>query len=232
MTDTSVCAQLPLKLALEPAAGREAFFVSDSNRAAFGALERWRDWPRGALILLGPPGSGKTHLLSVWRAATGAYSCDAEALGERDIAAALASPALAIDNAGPGLDERALFHLLNAAGEAGAPALIAARESPSAWRTRLPDLDTRLRAIPTVALGLTPDDALLRAVIDKQIADRGLKADPALLDYVLIRMERSYAAARDLARAIDEATLAAGKPLSLKILRQALNNIARSAYDG
>ncbi|MEI9984851.1 MAG: hypothetical protein WDN69_17585 [Aliidongia sp.] len=51
-----------------PALDREAFLVAAANAAAVAWIDRWPDWPAPALVLQGPPASGKTHLASVWRA--------------------------------------------------------------------------------------------------------------------------------------------------------------------
>src|SRR5262249_2406202 len=73
--------------------------------------------------------------------------------------------------------------------------LMTTRSLPAAWRVDLPDLASRLRAIPTVELR-APDDALLRAVMVKLFADRQLAVDQALIAFLSTRIERSFAAAR------------------------------------
>ena len=64
--------QLSFDLPARPALGRDAFFVADSNALAVAAIDGWRDWAGGKLVLVGPAGSGKTHLSHVWAADTGA----------------------------------------------------------------------------------------------------------------------------------------------------------------
>ena len=58
--------QLALDLAAEPRFGAEDFLVSPSNEAAYALIERWPDWPSPSLILIGPPGAGKSHLAAIW----------------------------------------------------------------------------------------------------------------------------------------------------------------------
>ena len=55
-------AQLRLNLERRPDHARAVFVVSDSNAQAVRTLDAWPDWRGGALALVGPPGSGKTHL--------------------------------------------------------------------------------------------------------------------------------------------------------------------------
>lgn len=228
MTVMKASAQLPLDLSLKPAAGREAFLITEANRAAFRAVECWRDWPRQALALTGPAASGKSHLLCVWREAAGAIILDGRNLREEDARAALDGVPVAIDNAGAGMDECALFHLLNGAREAGAPVLLASRARPESWKVGLADLASRLAEIPVVEMAAAPDDALLRALLRKQLADRGLIADKDLLEYAATRMERSYRSARLLVEAVDRAALSAGTTLTKRLIGETLANFANS----
>ena len=109
---------------------------------------------------------------------------------------ALATGALVIEDLAPSdIDERALFHLLNLARQEEADVLMTARTQPAGWALELPDLLSRLRAVPVVTLA-PPDDALLRALIVKLCIDRQLSVDEALVNYVASRIERSFAAAR------------------------------------
>src|SRR5262249_46367837 len=149
-----------------------------SNEAALSLVERWPDWPDRALAIVGPEGAGKSHLAAIWADITGARRVSARVLDETDLPAALATGALVVEDAAEGVDERALFHLLNLMRQQNAFVLITARTPPAMWRVPLADLASRLRAIPTVQLR-PPDDALLRAVMVKLFADRQLAVDEA-----------------------------------------------------
>ena len=119
-----------------------------------------------------------------------------------------------LEDVRPGaLDEAALFHLLNLAGEEGAFILLTSRMPPVGWTVRLPDLASRLRALPVTELGV-PDDALLRAVLIKLFADRQLAVDESLVSYVVTRIERSIAAARVAVATLDQASLGLQRPVN------------------
>ena len=199
--------QLILDLPHRPALGREDFLVSRSNAEAVAFIDRWPSWPVRTLALAGPPGSGKTHLAEVWRRMSNAETIAADRLCEAHVPPLLAKGALVVEDApGLGLDERALFHLLNLAREQGAYLLLTSRESPTGWKLTLPDLTSRLKAIPAAALG-PPDDDLLRSVLVKLFADRQIAVDEAVVSYLVARIPRALGAADSLVAEIDRRAL-------------------------
>lgn len=207
--------QLALDLTIAPSLTRADFVVGEANHLALALLDRWPDWPRPGLVLHGPEGAGKTHLVQLWLARAGGERIDAAGLAGSEAAAPAARP-LAVEDVDRGVDETALLHLYNRAMEAGAGLVVTGRAPPAAWPIRLPDLRSRLLALPAAAVA-APDDALLRAVLAKLFADRQLKVDDRVLAYLPTRMERSYAAARALVAAIDRAALAAHREVTLAL---------------
>jgi chromosomal replication initiation ATPase DnaA len=204
-----------LALALEHAESyvREDFLSGPCNKDALALIESWPDWPASAIALIGPEGSGKTHLATIWAMAAGARVISARALGESDLPAALATGALVVEDAAASADERALFHLINLAREERAFLLFTARTVPSLWQAAIPDLLSRLRALPLVTL-TAPDDAMLRGVMVKLAADRQLAVDESVVRYVSARIERSFAAARAAVITLDKEALRQGRPPS------------------
>ncbi len=206
--------QLPLLLPFEEALGHDDFLVGESNRAALALIERWPDWPAEVVLLAGPVGAGKSHLVSIWQEISGARRITARALSGADPVALVAGGALAIEDidASP-IDETALFHCLNAARAAGAKVLLTARQWPQSWGLKVADLVSRLRAATPVEVG-EPDDRLLKTVLMKLFADRQMMVDAAVIDYLAVRMERSLSAAGVLVDALDREALATRKAVS------------------
>jgi chromosomal replication initiation ATPase DnaA len=206
--------QLAFALAHPESLTRDDFLSGPSNADALRLIEGWPDWPDRMMVLIGPEGSGKSHLAAIWAHTAGARLVAAHALEEGRVPATLATGAVVVEDMAPGFfDERALFHLLNLARESGCFALFTARSAPSGWPLRIADLASRLRALSKVAVD-APDDGLLRAVLVKLFSDRQVVVDEALIAYLMARMERSFGAARKLVSALDAEALRRKRPLT------------------
>lgn len=214
--------QLVLGLPHRTARGRDDFLVSPCNAEAVEWIDLWPRWTTAALLLCGPAGCGKTHLAAVWQVRSGAQAIDSESLAqalqgnEDGVVHYLLEDAAALD------DETALLHLYNRTVERGGSLLLTATEPPARWKIRLPDLASRLKAVPVARIG-RPDDVLVEALLVKMLSDRQLQAAPEVIEYLMARMERSFAAARDLVVQLDEAALLARRrtvtvPLARSVL--------------
>jgi chromosomal replication initiation ATPase DnaA len=206
--------QLALALDHAESFAREDFLVGPSNEAALALIERWPDWPDRIMVLVGPQGSGKSHLAAIWAAAAGARLIAARAIDAASLPAAFATGALVVEDlAERRFDERALFHLINQAREERAFVLMTARSAPAGWAIAVPDLISRLRVLPVIELS-APDDALLRAIIVKLFSDRQLAVDEALVAYLAARIERSFAGAQKAVEALDREALRLQRPVT------------------
>ncbi len=221
--------QLPFDFSSRPAFGREDFFIGDSNIDAVMWVDRWPDWPAAVLIISGPAASGKSHLSAVWTKKTGASVVYAEQFHTRqakDIASM--GEHLVVDGIDPWLgcreSETTLFHLYNMFREEKRSLLLNMRMTPVSAEFALPDLASRLRAAP-LALIQPPDDALLGAVLIKLFNDRQLNVSPDVIGYLLPRMERSFAAARDIVSKADQLALSRQKSVSVSLMRDILSHM-------
>jgi chromosomal replication initiation ATPase DnaA len=225
-TDPAPGAQLPLDLRHVPALDADDFLISGSNAAAMALVEIWPAWSGRAALIAGPAGSGKSHLVNVWRKRCGARVLSAGALSETLIAGHDGQPLAVEDLDTQSIDERALFHLMNLSRERGFDILFTARTLPGCWTIALPDLRSRLRALP-IAQIMAPDDALLRGVLIKLFDDRQLFASPAVIDFMVLRMERSIAAAAAIVERMDKVALAEKRRISRNFAARFLSDTAQ-----
>jgi chromosomal replication initiation ATPase DnaA len=217
---TDLPGQLTLDLAHRPAHGAEDFLVSRSNQAACDVVDRWPDWPYWSVLVVAPPGAGKTHLANVWRLRSGAMALAAATLGEEDVPRA--SGALLVEDLHAGIgNERALFHLLNLVRERKLSMLLTSRLAPGEMEVALPDLRSRLRALPVVAIE-PPDEALLKGVLVKHFADRQLAVEPHVVNYIALHMDRSMEAAATIVAEIDRRSLASHRKVTRALAAEVL----------
>ncbi|HEY8163524.1 MAG: hypothetical protein ACR650_13485 [Methylocystis sp.] len=220
--------QLPLELPLEPRFGREDFLAASSNEAALAMVERWPDWPDRILTLIGPPGSGKSHLLAIFAERSRALRAKSGTVPALETLVAAAPEAVTVDDIDRVEDETALFHLLNFAIEHRIYVLMSAQRQSTAAEVRLPDLLSRLRRAPMVEIGV-PDDDLMRAVLEKLFRDRQLIVEPPALAYVALRLERSLDSARAFVAALDREALAQRRPVTRALAAQVMEAFAGAA---
>ena len=214
--------QLVLDLGHRPALGAEDFQVTAANRVAVELIDLWPRWPAAAVYIFGPPKSGKTHLVNVWRHLSGAMVRSASRLDDDAVALLMERRGLAIEDVDRGIgNEQTLFHLLNLVREQDFRLLLTGRIPPGEIQIALPDLRSRLRALPVAEIS-PPDDALLAALLVKQFTDRQLVVDPPVIAYLAERMERSAAAAAEVVEAIDRHALASHRRVSRALAAEVL----------
>lgn len=220
--------QIPLQFEPQIDFAAADFLASAANRAALTLINAWPDWPQPSAAVWGPAGAGKTHLGHIWAERAGAAYIEGEAIDALLLDTLEAQSCLVLDfglAAAPGMDERKMFHLLNIMRETGGALLLIAQSAPSRWPIALPDLASRLKALPNAEVQ-APDDSLFSAVLSKQFADRQLVVDKDTIDYIVLRAERSFAAARQIAARLDQAALAQRRPIGKRLAGEVLAEIA------
>jgi hypothetical protein len=173
--------------------------VGTSNADAVRYLRHPATWPVRTAVLVGPRGSGRSLMGRLFAAETGGRVIDGHA----------------------SVSEEEIFHAWNAAQTSGTPLLIIADAPPSEWNVALPDLRSRLAAVPVLMIG-DPDDCLARDLIEALFAQRGMALAPGVASYIVPRMERSYAAIHRVVAALDAASLEKGGGISIRLTRETL----------
>lgn len=221
--------QLPLDLdwPRKRALTRADFVEGTCNAEALAAVEDWRNWTDGRLVLCGDEGCGKTHLAGIWAGLGGARFIDAAALDPAHIRDVAGLGAVVIEDvdrrlaAAPRRDEaeEALMHLFNLMGERGGRVLFTGREPPGRWAVRLPDLASRLSLPPVFRVG-RPDDTLLSHLFVKLFDDRNIALDPRVASFLALRTERSFRAAHDMVEALDRYSVETKRPVTTGLAKE------------
>lgn len=216
---------LPQRIALE----RDVFLVAESNAEAVALIDNAAQWLQPVQWIYGPAGSGKSHLAAVLANQLPAITVEAAALAANSeitdiLAGDTGAEILVID----ALDEmhkeseETLFHLINQARSGGVPILILSRSPAARLSIDLPDLMSRLKAIPAIPLG-APCDELVAGLIGKLFADRQLRPDARVIDFLLPRIDRDYQAMGQWVAAIDAAALAEKRAITVPLVANVLN---------
>lgn len=220
--------QYHLPLPQKESMGLEDFLPSDANEQAVHWLVQSdpASWSSHALVLWGPEGSGKTHLLNIWREKMSAELVrpksnvlDKLVAGEDD------APAYILDDvdsiAGDSEAEEWLQHFYNATKAEERPLLLSAKKPPLEWGLKLPDILTRLKSCQTVALQ-EPDDMLIHGLLLKLFQDRQLMVDVGVVDYIAARLERTGNAVRAAVAKLDESALEGHRKISIPFAQKVL----------
>ena len=195
--------QLPLELPFRRLEGRDDFIVSECNALALASIDQWPNWQGSyrALNIVGPSGSGKSHLAAIWRSLVQkSHRLIGLAPGQQP--PGLAFYVLDDVSSSENWDEEALFHCFSRCANDNGGILLLSRMPVGQMDWHLPDLRSRMRAVNLVRIDL-PDDELLYALLEKYFTDRQLFAPPKMLSYLVRHMERSFSAVGSLAAALD-----------------------------
>lgn len=217
--------QMALDLVYNPQMGRADFILTSENIKLLQHLDAWQGWEGKATILIGPKGCGKTHLATIWAESAKAPIIELNQVDSALLTDLAQSFTLCCENVISGsFSETDVFHLLNLLRARGGALLITSQTHPSEWGVSLPDLASRLRAIPVLEMG-EPDEVLLEQLIIKLFADRQLEVSPDVARYLAVRMERSAHFAHALVEAIDKQALAARAKVTKQLAGRVLNEL-------
>jgi len=217
--------QLVMPFSSAPSYHAADFIRGAANAEGVRWVEAWPEWPYSMLLLTGPKGSGKTHLSHVFAARARATIIPTERVGTAPADHLLTgNHCWVLDNIDSITDAPALAQLINHVWARGDYLMMTAAAPAAQLSIPLPDLRSRLLAMPSITLG-APDDALLAGVLAKEFADRQLRVAPDVLNYAATRLERSYSSMQQFAARIDALSLARGKAITLPLVRQLLRQM-------
>ena len=207
--------QLTLGLSYRKAYNLDDFLIAPCNAEAVTWLDLYPNWPAHALAILGPRGSGKTHLSHIFSQNIIEASQLTGTFFPENV------DKIVVENIDALADEAALFHLYNWTKEKGIGLLMTAVQMP---QIQLPDLKSRLYLAPKITI-LPPDDDLMYAVLVKAFHERNIVVDPSVLEYAIKQIERSFVAVHRLIDVVDKVSLEKGRRITIPIVKEALKEI-------
>jgi DnaA family protein len=216
-------AQLPLAVQLRESASFASYHAG-GNAEAVAALQA----STGPLLLYGPPGCGRTHLLQALCRERGAgYLPLAElrTLGPEVLDGFDAARGAALDDLDAVASELpwcvAVLRLIDALRARGALLALSAAAPPTRLAIALPDLHTRLQACASFGLRQLTD-AERRALLQERALARGLTMPDEVARWLLNTRPRDVGSLLESLDVLDRASLSAKRRLTLPFAQQAL----------
>ena len=203
----------------------DTLVVAGANRDAARLLTEWRTWPSAAMALVGPKGSGKTHLALAWALEAGARQISPRA--HPDDAAAIfreAQGRVLIDGADADADEAMLWRVLDLGRVHSGAVLVVGQADPVHWSATIPDLRSRLQNLAVARLG-EPDEALMEVVLRRICREQFIQLSDNAARYLARRLPRTFAAAHQWAAALDADLAKGAKPVALGAAKKALEKL-------
>jgi DnaA family protein len=229
----AIVKQLPLGVRLQDRAVF-ASFVAGVNAEGLAAAHALAQGAGAKLLYLhGTTGCGRSHLLQAICAAVpgaGYFPLqELRALGAAVLDGIAALPVVAIDD----LDavardpdwERALFALYNECQGSGARLVVAASLPAAGLPVLLPDLRSRLGAMPHYALRPLDEEGQ-RIALRQRAAARGIEMSEETLLYLQRRFARDMSSLNALLDRLDLASLEEQRRLTLPFIREVLDRRA------
>ena len=211
--------QLLLDFPVAESHAEEDFLVSATNADAWGLVEHFPNLLQSnSALIYGESGSGKTHLGECWRARHNGVMLDVASVGTAESGQLWSSPYALLENIETIQDEIALFHLLRHAETTNSYLLLTAQPSAKMLPFTLPDLRSRLLALPCAGL-LPPNEEVLVVFMNKFFADRQIRLNSDVIPYILKRSERSFGAVKIILEQAEKISLTYKKEITLPLLK-------------
>ena len=216
--------QLILKFPSHKAYKKEDFYVSPSNKEAYDLIDQWPQWIKRTINIFGPPGSGKSHLVSILKSKTSNLEIHSSMLKEDIFLKFKTKEALIIEDLDEKVSETLLFSLWNIALQDNKYLLITSKKPINSFKFNLKDLMSRVKSSLVVGINL-PSDDLISVILAKNFSDKQIKVEKKHIDYIIKRIDRSYEKISQFILTLDKYSLKKGSPFALKMIKEVLKMI-------
>lgn len=211
---------------------QDDYVVSTANENAYNYIENWHNIAINnvinkyakCLLIKGSQRSGKTHLAMIFARNNFAKFISKYNLKNDNLVDLVNSrDSFVIDDFNLVMSyQKEIFALINLIVEKGKFLLITIN-SNSLEKITLADLQSRLKAFHVEEL-LKPDDLLCNAILTKNFIDRQLKVNQEVIEYLLVRVERSYDALAKIIELIDLKSMQMKRAVTIPLVKEILEN--------
>ena len=216
--------QLILEFPSHKAYKKEDFYVSPSNQQAYDFINSWPRWIKRIVNIVGPSGSGKSHLASILKNKTSCLQINSNEINENIFIKYKTKEALIIENLDEKISEDLLFALWNIALQDNKYLMITSKKQINSYPFKLKDLTSRVKSTLSIGINL-PSDDLISVIIAKNFSDKQIKVEKKHIDFIIKRIDRSYEKISQFILVLDKYSLKKGTPFSLKLIKEVLKMI-------
>ncbi len=199
------------------------FYISNSNEHCFNLLDRWPNWEKNFINLIGDNFSGKTHLINIFLAKYKGIKINANDLTNDFFQNIKVHENIVIENLNENVDENLLFSLINIVDQHNKYLIVTSVIPMVNFKFNLVDLKSRTHNFILTQIE-KPEDDLMYALILKNLSDRQISIDKKLINFIIKRIDRSYGKISDFIYKIDEISLKRKKSIDFKIIKEALGD--------
>ena len=214
--------QLTIEMPKRTALNREDFLVNVRNKVAVDFIDNFYKKSIKLGILIGPKGSGKTHLVNVLCKSLEGVNWSFLSSENKNIYDIFNTNDVIIieniNNFHSKQKEEFLFHSINLSKELNKALLLTSSLQVSKLNFKMSDLVSRLEAMNTASIE-EPDDTLMEALIIKLFNDRQISVKPKTVNFLMQRIERPYLGVSEIIELIDKVSLSQKKSISIKLIK-------------
>lgn len=204
-----------------PSYDKHSFYVSGCNLEAYRIVTKKEcNWPNLGVLIIGESGSGKSHLINIWKANNEAKNVSFQKEEFIELYNMMENcHNFVIEDVANIHDEIALLGAINIITEKKGKLLLTASSIP---RYQNPDLQSRINAIYKVLIK-KPDTELTRILIQKQFSDLQLRVNDNAIGYLVKKLQnKSFSYIKYIIETINKVSMQSKKEISVNMIRQIL----------
>ena len=201
----------------------EDFYVSKSNEHVFNFINKWPNWEKNFLNIIGENFSGKTHLVNIFLKKFSGIKLNTDSLNHKHLQEIKINQNIVLENFNEKIDEKLVYSLFNLIDQDNKYLIVTSLEPIVDINFNLVDLKSRAKNFLLYNIE-KPDDELMFALLLKNLSDRQILIDKKLINYIIKRIDRSYGKIFDFIYKIDEISLKKKKSIDLKIVKEVLGD--------